>query len=405
MKPSKIPHVSLNVKNGYVWRKSYSKKVMEVALQTREESVAVQMGASMTIRFMELEALDVPYEALRSTLQSYRDSLVKAGKLAMLQKLVSASVSVSEGEAVQEPTQSQLVQQVAIQRELDTKAGHSLEEAKAKFFKANTEWKKSTIKDYTTNIDKFIVWCVANQLSTIEEIKKTDIVTFKSWMDEQQYAPNTKAKVLMRVSSMFKYCLDVEEWIDKNPLTGMNYKNVGNVTVKEEVTPEQYNAVVNVPVVFNNKPVYWAITMMYYTGMRVSELCQITKADYIEIEGIKCVSINTHEEGKSTKTATSKRNIPLCDALLALGAWEEKPVMKTGVNSVMDKVSRAFRNISLKRTTHCFRHSISNRLRDTNAEDSTRAFILGHAQGTMTDRVYITRAPLMKMLNALNAAN
>ena len=41
---------------------------------------------------------------------------------------------------------------------------------------------------------------------------------------------------------------------------------------------------------------------MYYTGMRVSELRQIIKNDHVEIEGIKSISINTHEEGKSTKT-------------------------------------------------------------------------------------------------------
>ena len=48
---------------------------------------------------------------------------------------------------------------------------------------------------------------------------------------------------------------------------------------------------------------------------------------------------------------------------------------------------------------------MSNRLRDTDADDSTRAFILGHAAHGITDRVYITRLPLQKMLNALNDAN
>lgn len=63
------------------------------------------------------------------------------------------------------------------------------------------------------------------------------------------------------------------------------------------------------------------------------------------------------------------------------------------------------KSIGLKRSSHCYRHSMSNRLRDTDADDSKRAFILGHAAHGITDRVYITRLPLQKMLKALNDAN
>ncbi|MGU9778578.1 tyrosine-type recombinase/integrase [Salmonella enterica] len=405
MNPSKIQHVSLNVKNGYVWRKSYSKKVMEVALQTREESTATVMGASLTIRYMQLEVLAVPFEAMRSTLQAYRDDLVRQEKLAHLQKLTGVILSASNNPEVEQPTQLEKVAQIVIQRELDTVEGHSLEEAKREYFKASTEWKAKTIKDYSVNIDKFIVWCTANNISTVEQVKKTDIVKFKSYMDEAGLASNTKQKALTRLSSMFKFCVDVQEWIDKNPITGMMYKNVGVIAPKEEITKEQYLAVMDVKGVEQDYQTKWAMHLMYHTGMRISELCQLTKADYVEIEGIKCISINTHEEGKSTKTETSKRNIPLCDALIELGTWEEKPVMRTGVNRNMDQVSKAFSMIGLKRSTHCFRHSLSNRLRDTNCEDSTRYFILGHAQTTMTDRVYVTREPLVRMLTALNEAN
>lgn len=69
----------------------------------------------------------------------------------------------------------------------------------------------------------------------------------------------------------------------------------------------------------------------------------------------------------------------------------------------MDKISKAYKTIGLKRTSHCYRHSMSNRLRD--ADDRTRAFILGPAAHGITDRVYITRLPLQKMLKALNDAN
>ncbi|MGK3224019.1 hypothetical protein ACCW94_02865 [Enterobacter soli] len=149
---------------------------------------------------------------------------------------------------------------------------------------------------------------------------------------------------------MFSFAVDVKEWASKNMVTGLLYKKVAVEKPKEEITPEQFSMFINQNSVKNDKQNYWANVLMYYTGMRVSEMQQITKADYIEIEGIKCVSVNTLEEGKSTKTETSKRNIPLCEAVLALGVWDEKPVMKNGLNSIMDKISKSYKAVGLKRS-------------------------------------------------------
>lgn len=264
---------------------------------------------------------------------------------------------------------------------------------------------RKTIKAYSGCIDRFIVWCTSKNIETVEEITKEHVISFKSCMDEEKLASMTKQKIITALGSMFAFVLNVKEWIDKNPFRGMNYKKVSVEKPKEEVTPTQFKKMIEQPAVTKEAQNYWANVLMYYTGMRVSELRQITKDDYIEVEGIKCISINTHEEGKTTKTESSKRNIPICDALLALNVWEEKPVMKNGLNSIMDKISKAYKSIGLKRSSHCYRHSMSNRLRDTDADDSTRAFILGHAAHGVTDRVYITRLPLQKMLKALNDAN
>lgn len=405
---TKVIHTSYTDKAGYVWRKRYAANTISIALQTNKPELAKTRSAQLTIRFMQLEQLDVPFESMRETLKGFRDKLIRGEKLARLEALTTSQEAPQGYEAVaamQSPSLEQKIEQVAIERELAASQGNSLEEVKDGYFKANTEWKAKTIKDYSTCIDRFIVWCTASDISTIQAVSKDSIISFKSWMDEQGLAPLTKQKVLVRLGGMFNYAVDVKEYIQKNPVSGLMYKKVSVQTKKEEITPEQFNTVINLPQVKNDHPTMWANALMYYTGMRVSELCQLTKADYIEIEGIKCISVNTLEEGKSTKTETSIRNIPLCDKLLELGVWEAKPVMKVGVNAVMNKITQSFKLISLKRSSHCYRHSLSNRLRDTNAEDSTRAFILGHAQANITDRVYVTRAPLVKMLDALNEAN
>ncbi|WP_333010379.1 tyrosine-type recombinase/integrase [Kluyvera sichuanensis] len=399
---TQIAHKQYTEKKGFLWRKRYEKETLCIHLRTRDDELAVKRVAALTIRFIELKALNVPFASMRDMLKRHRDEIVTSYEIGRLRSIATnpqeaphALVSVA---AMQPPAYEGKTAQKAVQ-------GHSFADAKKAYFDANTEWKEKTIKAYSGCIDRFIYWCTEENINTVEELTKAHVISFKFSMDEEQLASMTKQKIITALGSMFAFILDVKEWIEKNPFRGMNYKKVSVGKPKEEVTSAQFNEMLEQPIVIKDTQNYWANVLMYYTGMRVSELKQVTKKDYIEVKGIKCISINTHEEGKTTKTESSKRNILICDALLALNVWEEKPVMKYGLNSIMDKISKAYNLIGLKRSSHCYRHSMSNRLRDTDADDSTRAFILGHSAHGITDRVYITRLPLLKMQKALNDAN
>ncbi|MFH3540493.1 tyrosine-type recombinase/integrase [Klebsiella aerogenes] len=410
---TQVEHTSYTAKAGYIWRKRYDKNTLSISLQTKDAIEASRRSASMTMRFMQLELLKIEFGAVREAMKSYRDEIIKNDKLVRLQALVSQmdSQEAPEGsnqpQVVQSPNLSDRIAQIVLQEELEQTEGHSLEEAKAAYFDAHSgdfigAWTAKTIKDYSACIDRFIIWCAASNIPSVEAVSKDNIISFKQYMDEDNLAPNTKQKILTRLGSMFKFIVDVKEWREKNPVTGMMYKKVGVVNKKEEITPTQFNAAMEQNETRNDLQTSWAMYLLYHCGLRVSELSQLTKADYREIEGIKCISINT-DHGKTVKNESSIRNIPLNETLIALGAWEQKPIMKYGDNRTMDRVSRAFKLIGLKRSTHCFRHSLSNRLRDTNATDSIRAYILGHTQANMTDRVYVTRDPLIQMKAALDA--
>lgn len=399
---TQIAHISHTNKKGYVWRKRYEKHTIEIILRTRDKSIAIKRTASITIRYMELKSLEAPFTSMREMLKKFRDGLIASDEIERLRHLATASQEAPHAVATTSPMESLTL---STKRPQKVAQGHSLAVAKKAYFDANTEWKEKTIKAYSGCIDRFILWCANKNIHTVEEITKEHVISFKTSMDDEQLASMTKQKIITALGSMFNFILNVKEWIEKNPFKGMNYKKVSVEKPKEEITLMQFKMLIQQTEVKEDKQNYWANVLMYYTGMRVSELQQITKEDYIEIDGVKCISINTLEEGKSTKTETSKRNIPICDALMALNVWEEKPVMRYGLNSIMDKVSRGYKSIGLKRSSHCYRHSMSNRLRDTDTDDSTRAFILGHAAHGITDRVYITRLPLQKMLKALNDSN
>ncbi|MEB0773568.1 hypothetical protein [Citrobacter portucalensis] len=403
---TQIAHISHTDKKGYLWRKRYQKHTIEIILRTRDKSIAIKIAASITIRYIELKSLDVPFEAMREMLKKFRDGLITSHDIERLRSIAMASQDAPQATVIDAPMQSRAQEVKTSQRAAQ---GHSLMGAQKAYFDANTEWKPKTVKDYNACLDRFIFWCIDNGVSTIEEISKDKIIAFKAYMDGEGLAPLTKSKIITRIGSFLNFCVNIKEWIDKNNITGLQYKKVYVQNPKEEITPEHFKAVMQQFRVINDSQTYWAMNIMYYTGIRVSELTQITKVDYIELYGIKCLSINTIDDGeasKTVKTENAKRNIPICQKLLDLDIWNVKPVMKYGNNRTMAATSESFKDIGLTRSTHCFRHSLSNRLRDVDGvEDSTRNMIMGHAQETITDRVYISRLPLKKMLKALNDAN
>ncbi|HEP0588680.1 TPA: hypothetical protein ACW7QF_001905 [Klebsiella aerogenes] len=255
MNTAKIPHISLTKKDGYVFRKRYQDGTFYLALRTKEEQQAMQRGAAVSIRYFELEALNLPYEAVYLSLKQYRDEAVRNEQIALLQRVhnmgntstfsfnVEQPVSAPVIEAVQPVTFAEQMAATAIQQHLESDISHSLLDVKAQWIKANTEWKLKTLKGNTAAVDKFITWAITKGLSTVEAIKKTHITDFKAWMDGEERTPQYKNKLLTINGGMFKFCIDVLDVDVKNPFSGMEYKNTATVNKKEDITKEQFEQV------------------------------------------------------------------------------------------------------------------------------------------------------------------
>ncbi|WP_323634617.1 hypothetical protein [Enterobacter hormaechei] len=103
---TQIAHLMHTEKKGYFWRKRYDKNTIEIVLDTKQLPEAQPRAAALTIRFMQLEQLSVPFQSMRDTLKAYRDEMMKQEKLAALQAMLSGSQKalqgVVAGEVVQE---------------------------------------------------------------------------------------------------------------------------------------------------------------------------------------------------------------------------------------------------------------------------------------------------------------
>ncbi len=63
----------------------------------------------------------------------------------------------------------------------------------------------------------------------------------------------------------------------------------------------------------------WAALIGLFTGARVNEIGQLHLTDFVQVDGVACVTITDEGEGQSLKTAASMRTVPLHPHLIQLG--------------------------------------------------------------------------------------
>lgn len=143
---------------------------------------------------------------------------------------------------------------------------------------------------------------------------------------------------------------------------------------------------------------YWLPLIALHTGARLGELSQLLVDDIRKIDGVWCAYVTAEgDEGKSIKTANSRRVVPIHSELIKLGflnlhAAQRKaghkrmfPEIKLdarghwGVPS--KELNRYMDRIGLKEeklVVHSFRHLFTDRLRIAGHLDHEFSFILGH---------------------------
>ena len=143
---------------------------------------------------------------------------------------------------------------------------------------------------------------------------------------------------------------------------------------------------------------YWLPLVALFTGARLGELAQMLVDDIRQIDGIWCAYVTAQgDDGKSIKTANSRRVIPIHPELEKLGflklhatqkrAGEKRlfPEIKLDarghwgvpskeLNKYMDRIGLKEERL----VVHSFRHLFTDRLRIAGHLDHEFSFILGH---------------------------
>lgn len=168
-------------------------------------------------------------------------------------------------------------------------------------------YSEQTIKAYQKDLSEFDEFINISGPTEMEDLSYQDFRLYIAHLNERQLARTTVARKLSSLRSFLKYALD-QSWIDNNPIEGVNY------SVKKQSLPDffyedemeqLFEAIRHSESQY--QPLHSALLeVLYATGMRVSELCQL-ELDQIDFDYSLARVI-----GKGEK----ERIVPIGDAAL-----------------------------------------------------------------------------------------
>lgn len=141
--------------------------------------------------------------------------------------------------------------------------------------------------------------------------------------------------------------------------------------------------------------------ILAYSGMRLDEAAQLTKADIQEIDGVWCFRINA-EDGKKIKTKTARRLVPIHGAIVGelLAYRETRPEGNLWGLTASDRgghsaslgkwLGRRVRKVTSdeRKVIHSLRRSFATKLKGEGVEEYVIESLLGHTSRSMSTGRY-----------------
>ncbi|WP_410736387.1 phage integrase SAM-like domain-containing protein [Citrobacter freundii] len=220
-------HLSHSQKDGYLWRKKLNNRTLSVSLRTRLPEIAKFRAQKLTIQYVRIKELSLPFESLRKALKSYRDRLVDDALLMVLE--CGSDMSTMPITTVYE------------------KAVHPVSEVLEEWCEDNrADWKLRTEKLNRRSVNLFIEWAKRHSIKNVEDVTKQHIADFKRFLDERYQAPRSRQDALIKLQALFNFCIDKRDYLTANPVKGMTYSKVTSINHKTEITPSEYEKVMKV---------------------------------------------------------------------------------------------------------------------------------------------------------------
>jgi len=239
-----------------------------------------------------------------------------------------------------------------------------LEELQLRGFSAQTN------KSYVYNCSKFLNWLEVNSLNP----DKTSVREYSLFLNTKNYDPNTIRQIRASIEFMFKAIFN--QVIDLKVIPLPKKKK----TLPKVLSTEEIEKIINY---IKNPKHKLMVSLMYATGIRVSELINLKKED-INPER-KAILI---EQGKGKKDRITlfpnKLNSDLlnylCKTKFSSDLLFEGRNRKYSIKSIQKILEKASKIINKKVTPHMLRHSFATHLLESGTDIRYIQQLLGHSR-------------------------
>ncbi len=247
----------------------------------------------------------------------------------------------------------------------------------------------------------------------------------------------TIRKKLAALSTIFKFACERLEAMEEEPVAASgvlrDLRNAIKKAALHKEAPDKGYSRTDLSTIFSSplfksawspkradygQALYWLPILMAYTGARREEVAQLLVSDVEQDaeSGVWCIAIRPGD-GKSLKTVSSRRRVPLHDDLLALGFLDYRasvpvsgrlfPKLKPHKDGLGHAIGKTWDNYlqdevklqSAAKPAHGFRHAFKTLCREVGIPKEVHDWLTGHAASNVGDSY--GNAPISRMSEEL----
>jgi site-specific recombinase XerD len=254
----------------------------------------------------------------------------------------------------------------------------------------------ATITAYRTDLQQFACFLAETNclVTTPADITRTDVTEFLSHLATQGNCGTTRARKLASLRAYIRF-LDAQGLIAKDPTLGVQTpkKERGGRT---SLRADEYTKLLSLA---GANPRDYAILQVFLqTGVRVSELCALTRAD-LDFER-RIVTIGNGKGQKARTIELEKKGIQAIKSYLAVRPqslheelflnYQGEPLGERGVRKMLAKYLKAA-GITKKISPHSLRHTFATHKAERGVSPYVLREWLGHAR-LDTTQIYVHMA-------------
>ena len=237
-------------------------------------------------------------------------------------------------------------------------------------------------------------------------------------------SPKTANAYLISLSSLLTWA-GKQGYVNDNPVNGMLYTDhVKNKDKRDPFSPDDLNRIFSAPIftgmksdrnwtepgdIINRNNRFWVPLIALFTGMRVSEIINLTNSDFTIEEGINRLIV------RESKTDAGIRSVPIHPKLVEAGLLDyvaslnpEQPLFKDVSSDAYSKhFGRLLDSVGItdkKLVFHSFRHTFTDALRAAKVAEPIAKALIGHSGGSVTSQ-YGSGYPLEVLYGDLKQIN